>query len=66
MTATITSEAKTFVTLQARAALQGVILHQCHDDRDRPVYIVSRWNLTRELHSLEEVDRWIARLEGKA
>jgi len=56
---------KEFHTLQARAALAGVVLHRFEDDRGRMAYVVSRWALTRELHSLEEVEQWLDRVTGK-
>lgn len=56
---------KDFATLQARAALNSVILHKLEDDRGREVYIVSRWALTREMRTLDEVSTWLDRVTGK-
>ena len=55
---------KTLATLRARAALVGVALVPSTDDHDRPVYIASRWGLTRQLDSLEEVEVFLKRVGG--
>lgn len=49
--------AKREATAKARAALIGAILTPSHDDTGRPTWILSRWSLTRELASLDEVER---------
>ncbi|MCB2001695.1 MAG: hypothetical protein KDH18_03345 [Rhodoferax sp.] len=36
------------------------------DDRDRRVYIVSRWAMCRQLDSLEAVEQWLEMVTGKA
>lgn len=59
-------DAKAFATLQARAALAGVVLHRTTRDDGRPAYIVTRWALTRELGSLDEVGQWLDRVAGPA
>ena len=56
---------KAFATLQARAALAGVVLHRASDDHGRAVYIVSRWSLTRQLDSLADAADWLDRVTGK-
>jgi len=62
----LTRPDKAFATLQARAALAGVVLHRLEDDRGREVFVVSRWAMTRQLDSLQEVDAWLTRVTGKA
>lgn len=52
---------KITATLQARCALLGVVLSIIDDDRGRPLFVASRWGLTRQLHSVEEVERFLAR-----
>jgi len=50
---------KRLATLRARAALAGVTLYAIDDDRGKPVFIVSRWELTRQLDSLDAVEAWL-------
>jgi hypothetical protein len=56
---------KQYSTLQARAALQGAVLHRGQDDRGDELFVVTKWQLTRRLHSLEMVSLWLDKLEGK-
>ena len=51
----IRMEPKALATAVARCALKGVQLHVIDDDRGEPCYIVSKWALTRSLHSVEEL-----------
>lgn len=57
-------DAKTFATLQARAALVGVSLVRSTDDRDRTVFIASKWSMTRQLDSFEAVEVFLQRIGG--
>lgn len=57
--------AKRFATLRARAAIAGVTLYAIENDHGAPRYIVSRWNLTRELSSLDAVERWLDLTTGR-
>jgi hypothetical protein len=57
---------KRFATLQARAALAGVALAAIEDDAGRPAYVMTRWALTRQLDSLDAVERWLDQLTGAA
>jgi len=50
---------------RARVALLGGTLHIIDDDRGRPVFIVSRWALTKELPDIEAVETWLAQAEPK-
>lgn len=59
------ADPKRFATLQAHAALAGVVLHQLDGDFGRPVYIATRWALTRQFDSLGEVALWLERVTGK-
>lgn len=56
---------KKVATLKARCALAGVVLIESTDDRDRPVYIVSRWAMCKQLDSLGAVEQWLERVTGK-
>lgn len=55
---------KRFATLQARAAMAGVALSRLDDDRGRPVFIASKWALTKQLDSLDEVSAFLTRIGG--
>lgn len=55
---------KPLATLRARAAMAGVTLHQIENDHGQAVFIVSRWNMTRELQDLEAVSAWLDRVTG--
>lgn len=50
---------KRLATARARAALAGVAVIESHDDRGHPTFIASRWALTREFASLDELERWL-------
>lgn len=57
--------AKRLDTARARCALAGVVLVRSTDDRDRPTYIVSRWGLTKQLDSLDAVEKWLEMVTGQ-
>lgn len=57
---------KRAATCTARAAIAGVSLHRLADDAGRPEWIATRWALTRAFHSLDDVEAWLARVEGRA
>lgn len=57
--------AKRLATLKARAALQGIVLHDLEGDDGAPEYVVSRWAMTRAFRSLDELETWLERVEGK-
>lgn len=57
---------KKLATLRARAALAGVSLHTIENDHGETVYIVSKWNLTRELADLDALETWLNRVTGGA
>lgn len=50
---------KAFATLQARAALAGATLQRVDDDRGREVFIVTRWEVTREFADLVALEEWL-------
>ena len=56
---------KRVATAQARAALAGVVLHDIEGDDGRPLYIASRWALTRSFSEIEDVERWLDHVCGK-
>ena len=56
---------KRLATLQARAALAGIVLTPIDDDAGRQVFIVSRWALCTQLDSLDAVSIWLDRVTGR-
>lgn len=56
---------KIFCTLQARAALAGVVLHQLEGDDGRPLYVATRRVVTRQFCDLNAVGAWLDRIAGK-
>lgn len=59
------AEHKLFATLQARAALVGITLHQIEGDFGIE-YVASKWNLTKAFASLLEVGVWLDRVTGES
>ncbi len=60
------AQSKALDTLRARCALAGIALHVTDDDRGQPLYIVSKWALTRQIGSIEELAAWVNRVTGAA
>lgn len=60
------AERKAYASLQARAAIAGFALRRFDGEDGRPVFLVSRWNLTRDLHTLDDVAAWLDRASGVA
>ncbi len=58
-------ETKQLATLQARAALAGIVLNPIDDDAGRQVFILSRGELTKQLDSPDAVSVWLDRVNGK-
>lgn len=63
---TPTKALKTYATLQARAALEGITLHRIDGDFGRPVYIATRWAMTKQFDGLGEVEIWLDEVVGGA
>lgn len=59
-----TKALKTFATLQARAALAGIVLHRIEGDFGRPVYIATRWAMTKQFEGLGDVEIWLDDVVG--
>lgn len=53
-------------TIRARCALAGITLHVTEDDLGKPLFIASRWAMTRSFSSAEEVEAWLARVTGQS
>ena len=56
---------KRLATARARAALRGVIVHAMPDDAVRPEYVGTQGPLTVALKSLDELEAWLDRIEGR-
>lgn len=56
---------KAFATVQVRAALAGIALTRLADGRSCAVFIVSRWSVTRQFGSLQDVENWLDRVTGR-
>lgn len=56
---------KAFATVQARCALAGITLIKLDGDFGHPVFIVTRWSLTKQFDFLADVDAWLDRVTGK-
>lgn len=59
-------DAKLLANATARAALAGITLHHLEGDFGRPVFVATRWALTKQFDSLEDVERWLDRVNGGA
>ncbi|HEY4081663.1 MAG TPA: hypothetical protein VGM81_13305 [Burkholderiaceae bacterium] len=57
---------KLLATARARAALLGGTLLGIENDRGDQVFVLTRWNLTRELPDLDAVDELLTRMEASA
>jgi hypothetical protein len=56
------ADRKAFETLRARAALAGYSLARTDRADGPPRYILSRWNLCRELATVAEVEQVLTRI----
>lgn len=55
---------KTVATLKARAALAGVVLHTLEDDAGMPLFIATKWSLTKQMGTVDEVEHFLQRIGG--
>ncbi len=46
-------------TLRARCALLGIVLTVTDDDHGRPLYVATRWAMTKAFSSLDDVADWL-------
>lgn len=54
-------------TLRARCALLGIVLTDTEDDHGKPLYVATRWAMTRAFASLKDLEDWLASItEGAA
>jgi hypothetical protein len=60
----ITPASKRLANVTARAALAGVTLYQIDGDFGAPVYVCSRWALTKSFDDLTAVEAWLDRVTG--
>ena len=52
--------------LIGRCDLAGVMLIASDDDSGRPVYIVAEGTYSRQIDSLQDLERWVEMRAGKA
>lgn len=64
MTAAIALDPKVVATLKARAALCGVVLHVSEDDHGAPLFIASKWAMTRQMSTVAEAEAFLHRIGG--
>ena len=55
---------KRLATAKARACLAGITLHTLEGDDGRPLYVATRWALTRSYTELDEVESWLDFVTG--
>lgn len=55
---------KTFETLRARAALNGIALEQIEDDTGKPTFIATAGPRTKPIATQEEASSWLDRVEA--
>jgi hypothetical protein len=51
-------------TLLAIAALKGITITPIETDNGKRAYIASRWSLTRQCDSLDQLTDWLERVTG--
>lgn len=56
---------KLFDTMRARCALGGLTFNVIESDDGKPLYVVSRWNITRQFNDLNELGEWLHRVAGR-
>ena len=57
---------KQIATLRARAALAGVVLHALEDDHGVLLFVATKWALTRQMGSVDEVEEFLQRIGAPA
>jgi hypothetical protein len=58
-------ERKAFATLQATAALRGFRLDRLEAGADGLAYVITRWALTKQLQTLDDVRAFLAQIGGQ-
>jgi hypothetical protein len=58
------SDDKRYSNARAPAALNGIALHMVIGGDGEPTYIACKWNLSRELRTLGEVESWLDQVTG--
>jgi hypothetical protein len=58
------ADVKREATLKAEVALWGGVLHRIEGDDGAPLWIVSRWAMTRAFTCLEDVSAFVSRVTG--
>lgn len=50
---------KALETIRARCALLGIVLVVTDDDQGKPLYVATRWAMTKAFSSLDQVGQWL-------
>lgn len=49
-------------TIRARCALLGIVLVDTKNDRGQPLFVVTRWAITRSFSSLKDLENLLDKL----
>lgn len=55
---------KVLATLKARCARLGIELYVTDDDAGKPLFVAVKWAMTRQLHSVDDVEAFILQAGG--
>jgi hypothetical protein len=55
---------KSLETIRARCALLGIVLVVTDDDHGKPLYVATRWAMTKAFSSLDQVGQWLDQIGG--
>lgn len=58
-------DAKRLSTAAARCALNGIIMRRIEADAGGHEFVCSKWSLTRRFASLDELEAWLERVDGR-
>lgn len=63
--AELSVDSKRLATIRARLALQGCELYISTDDSGKPLYVATKWALTKCMPSIDELAAWTAMVDGR-
>lgn len=58
-------DAKRLSTAAARCALNGITMRRIEADAGGHEFVCSKWSLTRRFASLDELEAWLERVDGR-
>lgn len=56
---------KKYPSLRDQCSINHITLIASSDDRGQPIYIATRWGLSRTFVALEDVHHWLSRVTGR-